>query len=255
MKLKMFRSLAPIWSLRDNAEDNIPLYLSGHFNDLFMNEYLIELDVDFAEADFDLLRHGTDVEHDIENAMIIYEKFNISPRLAREQRLWTYIAHTAGLEYAKSRWPFPKNAKDEQSLTKAMVNHIRNHFVTQNNKRAIDRDNAISRLWMSAYISDQVEGLDLQQSLQVLLKTTDFRENVVGRPTIIKCPKLLNAIIHYAKGRIDDNDDEFFDRKPGYYRMWLEKINFEGGITLFDALGQEDVKKLIEAYAADIRKS
>lgn len=249
----MFRTLTPVWNLRNNAEKNIPYYLDGNTEDLFVNEHLIELGVDIANNDFDLLKQSNDTKYDIENSIIIYEKLRISPRLAREQRLWTYITHTIGLEYAKSRWPLPKPDLEAKNPNKEIVNQIKNHFITLNNKRAIDRDNAISRLWMSAYISDCVEGMELSECLHVLLKTTDFRESVVGRPTIIKCQKLLNAIIYYAKGRMDDNDEEFFDRKPGYYKKWLEKINLQGGVTLFDALEQKEVNRRVEEFAEGVR--
>lgn len=251
MKLKMFRSLSPIWELRDNAEQNIPIYIDGNFDSFIEKHKTEELDIAFSDRDFDLLKSTQGPQDDIENSMIVFEKLPIGPRLAREQRLWTYLAHTSGLKYSRKRWPIPEPKAEGDNPNKDLIEVIRDHYVTTDNKRAIDRDNSISRLWMSAYIANQVVGLDLAESLSVLLVTTDFREGVVGRPTILKSRKLLNAVIHLAKDKKDNGEDTFFSRKTGIYLRWLEKINFEGGVTLFDALEQKEVNKLVEKMSLE----
>ena len=172
MGLYMFRKLNDVWALRHKVRENLDYY-RGHETPKLIDECaVLELDPDFNIADLDTLKKTNKAEDDIDNSLLIWEKIKIPARLAREKRLWTYLCHTNLFSYCTSRWPLPDNDIEA-------TDYIRTHFITENDKRAIDRDNALSRLWISAYVASLVENMDLSIALKTLLISTDFREGVI----------------------------------------------------------------------------
>lgn len=99
----------------------------------------------------------------------------ITPYVARDERLWTYLTHTDLLEYTRTRWPIPDD--DEKA-----VKHVKTHFFCIG-ARGIERDNAISRLWWMAYLCDRTPELSLEEALTYFLYQSDVRANIVERPT------------------------------------------------------------------------
>lgn len=253
MALKMFRSTRSLEKLEKEAHKNIDKYRNGDFCDFLDFQNYEILDENFDEDAFDGLKNGKGPEHDLYNAKYTWQKLqNITPRIARQQRFWTVLTHGPCLDYTRSRWPFINdNNKD--------VKNVRQHFLAKGN-RGIERDNAISRLWMTSYIVSKVTSKYLSQDegLSVLLNTTDFRESVIGRPTVMQSVKTLTAVMETAKRiLIDDNNPDFFKRHEGAgpYKNWLSKINLEGGVTLLDAMDTKDLKKLVDRCADEAQKN
>ena len=86
---------------------------------------------------------------------------NLSPYLARDERLWAFLSHTFLLEYARLRWPIPVD--DDEA-----VRHVSKHFFARD-KRQIERDNVGSRLWWMAHLCARVDSLDQKEALDALL--------------------------------------------------------------------------------------
>ena len=246
MSLYMFRKLSDVWKLRHEVRDNLDYY-RGHETSKLINECsVLELDPDFHIADLDTLKKTNKAEDDIDNSLLIWEKIKIPARLAREKRLWTYLCHTSLFSYCTSRWPLPDSDIEA-------TEYIRKHFITENDKRAIDRDNALSRLWISAYVASLVENMDLSVALKTLLISTDFREGVIGRPTINKSRVLLTATLQVAHEiKFKNKNDDFFIRgDKGAYKRWLQRINYEGGIQVFDSRTVDEIKYDLHIYAEE----
>lgn len=246
MALKMFRSTTPIKTLTSTIEENLDIYRSGSFDGFLVEQQYITLNEEFQDKDLDALICSAGPTNDVENSLLIWEKVKISPRVAREARLWVVLSHGVGLEYVRARWPLDS---ENHSVN---VGKIKNKFLVVDDKRGIDRENAISRLWMSSYVASKVSSLPLEQALSVLLNQTDFREGLIGRPTVLKSVRTLNAVMSTAKRiLIDENDPAFFARKKnkGQYRSWLEEINLEGGTKLLDGLSDTQLTKLVNDLA------
>lgn len=247
MPLKMFRSLSSLQMLERDAKKNIENYRKGEFSKILDTEPLLVIDANMDMRFLEELKHSNKASDDYENSILIWENLKISPRLAREARLWSYLTHTHGLKYARARYPLGNS--DDVDLKS-----ILSHFHVNNELRGIDRDNALSRLWISAYIASKVEDLEFKTALKVLLHQTDFREQLIGHPTIMRSARTLNRVMCCAKRiLIDDGNEEFFQRKDhkGQYKKWFHLLDVEGGRILMDSLSDNQLTLLVERLAAE----
>ena len=139
MTLQMFRSLSSLQTLSREVEDNLERYRSGDFAEKLSTHKLLSVQDDFSTSFFASLKKTNNVADDYDNAILLWDNLRITPRLAREARLWCYLTHTHGLEYCRARYPLDKGHESD-------VKNIRAHFLVTNELRGIDRDNALSRL-------------------------------------------------------------------------------------------------------------
>jgi hypothetical protein len=249
MALEMFRSLSSLHMLDKNLEANLDAYRSGDFGSILKNQKLLTVQADFFTGIFDNLICSNKAADDYQNSILLWNSLKITPRLAREARLWCYLTHTCGLAYARARYPLVNGDA-------ADIKSVRAHFLVNNELRGIDRDNALSRLWISAFIASKVEGLKFEVALEVLLYQTDFREQLIGHPTIMRSAKTLNEVMCFAKKMlIDDGNTDFFKRKDhkGQYKTWFHLLDVEGGKVLLDALSKQEISKLVQKLAEQAR--
>jgi hypothetical protein len=247
MPLKMFRSLSSLQFLEKRVEQNLELYRSGDFKSFLKDEKLLTVDESLSLDFLSDLICSNNASDDYENSILVWKNLKITPRLAREARLWCLLTHTHGLDYSRARYPL-NNGDDKD------VKSIRAHFLVNNELRGIDRDNALSRLWVSAFIADKVDDLDFETALKVLLFQTDFREQLIGHPTIMRSLRTLNEVMCCAKRiLIDDGNTEFFKRKDhkGQYKTWFHLLDIEGGRLLLDALEKDALRALVEKLATE----
>lgn len=245
MTLRMFRSATPLKELEKGIDQYIDLFKKGDFNDFLSNQKYYDIDTSFTDRDLDELIHSNNAKDDLENSLLVWEKIKVSPRIAREARFWVTLTIGPCLSYVRARYPFAEDETENKRL-------ILNKFLVPNDKRGLDRENALSRLWMSSYVASKVDAMELEVALSVLLHQTDFREQVIGRPTVLKSRALLNAVMHTAKRiLLDENDKSFFARKnnDGGYKRWLAELNLEGGTRLLDALEKSDLHRLVNDLA------
>jgi hypothetical protein len=233
--------------MENNPEEWLDRYRSGDFKQFLKDDPTAIVDNDFSEVSLAELQLGQSIQLDIENAAIIWEKFSkVTPRVARQPRFWIYLTLTAGLDYARSRWPLDPN-NDEKA-----VKQVLDHYIPGNDKRDIDRNQALSRLWISAYLCSKIEELSLLEALQILYRTSDFREHIVGRPYIFRSQKVLNAFFKVTR-QILKGDESIFNRQM--YRLWMKRIDSEGGRTLLDGLSQEQLEKMMMEFADETLRS
>ena len=247
----MFRSLSSLQALNKNVVDNLNLYRQGDFLEILKGHKTLTVDEDLDTNFFKKLICTNKATDDYENSILIWRHLIISPSLAREARFWCYLTHTHCLEYTRARYPLING--DEKD-----IKSIRSHFLVSNDLRGIDRDNALSRLWISAFISSKVDGLNFETALRVLLFQTDFREQLIGHPTIMRSQRILNEVMCYAKKiLIDDGNTKFFQRKDhkGQYKTWFYLLDAEGGKLLLDALSKRQLEKLVQNLAEQAIKS
>lgn len=245
MTLQMFRSLSSLQTLSREVEDNLERYRGGDFAEKLATHKLLSVQDDFSASFFANLKKTNNAADDYDNAILLWDNLKITPRLAREARLWCYLTHTHGLEYSRARYPLNKGHEND-------LKNIRAHFLVTNELRGIDRDNALSRLWVSAFIASKVRDLSFEVALEVLLHQTDFREQLIGHPTIMRSVRTLNVVMCQAKQiLIDENNKKFFQRREhkGQYKTWFHLLDLEGGRVLLDVLSEKDLKKLVKDLA------
>ena len=225
--------------LFDEVPENLARYRNGSFEALETDPMLYrELDVEAAPIA--QLKQNQEAADDAENAAAIWASLShLTPADARDRRLWTMLVHTTYLEYARARYPIPEDDA-------AAIKQIRSHWFASSN-RALERDQAVSRLWWFAFMANRAGTLSLEEALRALLHRTDLRANLIERPTMAQCVPLFSAwleVLANALGASDDGEHDFF-RRP-VYRTALKRLNALGGYRLLDSLPQKRLRTLVE---------
>lgn len=227
---------ATIRELKAKIAENLQTYRNGDF--LFLREdsarfFEIEQQIDMEKITLVKCEQNDTLE--VKNCEYIYVALSdITPSLARDDRLWVYLTHVDLLEYSRSRWPIPVEEE-------AAVNHILKHFFVKG-ARGIERDNAISRLWWMAHISSRAQNLSLTEALQCLLFRSDVRANIIERPTTSQNPLLLSAILDKLNQSYQ-GDQKLFDRNK--FRNFMIELNLLGGVKLLDSLDKVTIDNIV----------
>ena len=240
MKARYLKELT-LDRLREEVPANLDRYRDGHaFAELLNDRSLFfeskqELNVELL----DTLLKPTDNFYEVENCLIVFQGLrDLTPFDARDERIWVYLCHTIGLEYAKARWPIPND--DEKA-----IQHIRIHFFARNG-RAIERDNALSRLWWMAYLCSRVQNMELVDALKVLLYRTDVRAQLIEHPSMSQNVDVFSAIIRtfdwsLANGRV------LLERDNN--RRFIREMNAVGGYRSLDALTADYIQSIVDDVA------
>jgi hypothetical protein len=164
---------------------------------------------------------------------------SLTPYEARDERLWSYYTHTHGLPYSRARWPIPN---DDVAAAK----HIHQHFFAKD-KRQVERDNALSRLWWMAHLCARVSGLTLEQALAAFLFKTDVRANLIERPTSSQTVSVFSAVITKLHQSLE-GDRALFERAR--FRQLMRGINAVGGYRLLEFLETQEMEALVTQLLA-----
>ena len=232
---------AHLEELKSNIEKNIAAYKSKD-SSLFPDPEAISFEIE-VEADLDQLdklRPSNSHEDEVANCLTVFCALkNLTPELARDERLWAFITHYHTLEYAVKRWPIVESDK-------GVSNFILSHYFA-GTKRGAERDNAISRLWWMAYIANKAATGSLEDNLDALLQFFDVRAQIIERPTVSRSNRVLTAILEKLRDAHKvykkNGTKGIFERKT--FRELMKKVNAIGGYIVLDALAQHQVGKLI----------
>lgn len=236
--------------LRDKIARNLDRYVSGSFDDILTDEYVIavkDTELDFQELNKLIPKSGGEI--DVENSLIVYKALKgLNRYLARDERLWVWLTHGPCLKYSRERW-LATGAKEEK-----LVSLIKDHFFATG-ARGFERNNAVACLWWWAEIVSKYPHSDLRTALEVFLHQTDVRASIIERPTSSQSafPAIMNVLIekYNSEERIT-----FFKREKGNtatYRRWLSEINRHGGIKFYEALPETEVTSLFRDLAEKVR--
>ncbi|UYN99126.1 MAG: hypothetical protein KIT02_14520 [Devosia sp.] len=242
MKTRFLRSAA-LEDLRAQVSINLPLYRTGAFDALSLDASLWfehTTEVDEQRLQEIRLPNGPDM-YETDNCLVIYDAFaKLSPYEARDERLWTYYSHTHLLEYARMRWPLP--ADDAVA-----VGHVLRHFFARD-KRQLERDNAISRLWWMAHLCVRVPELSREEALAAFLFKTDVRANLIERPTTSQSTELFGAVLRKLISSYQ-GEKRLFERRT--FRRLMSEINSVGGFKLIDCMDADQSDALVSELVRD----
>lgn len=236
MKARYLRKNA-LEELREAVPDNLSKYRAGSFSYLTADpSRYFEAAFDFDATKLAGIQVGDDgAFREEDNCAICYRALpELTPYEARDERLWVYFTHTHLLPYSRMRWPIPDDVD-------AAVSHIRTHFFARD-KRQIERDNAVSRLWWMAHLCKRVEDLPLEESLRVLLYKSDVRANIIERPTASQCTEVFSAIVKKLHTSFN-GEKKLFDRAK--FRPLMMRINSIGGVKLLDCMSERQLSALL----------
>ena len=236
MSIKFFKDQT-LQELLENIGNNLDCYRNGDFSDLITPESCHQS----SELSFDheILRSiGGGLENDAENCIKMFDALEgLTPKLAREKRLWCYLTHTDLLEYTRERWPIPDD--DDEAITK-----IQNHFFIKTS-RNYERDNAASRLWWSAFICKRAPTIDTKKALEAMLFKPDARGQLLDRTTTAVSTDLFEAILEKMIASFE-GDQEFLKKRHAVNRPFMVEVNALGGYNLLNALSLEQSRECLK---------
>lgn len=233
--------------LYEGIDANLDKYLDGDFKE-YINHEEFTHQHDGQNFNIDKLNSisgGRD--DDAKNASIIFDTLEgLTPFLAKDLRFWAYLSHTYLFEYIKKRWPIKEEWSREQK-----VYHIRLHYFVLNKSydREIERDNAISRLWWTAFMAKKMPQIEFSEAINILFRNLDVLSNAFGRPSSSSNKNLLFSVMN----RINDSQNN--DRsliKNRIYRNFFKDINIFGGSRIILAMSDYNLDKALDAIQQKI---
>lgn len=242
LDISLFKE-SSVKTLFDSVEHNLDLYRSGSFEHLLDDTSLFLASSCKMDEEEALLVDCTADDHNEVNCCLSIVKClnSVSSYLARDERLWTRLAHIEFLNYSRTRWEIPSdNAK--------AVDHIKKHFFAKG-VRGIERDNAISRLWWMATICSKVNGLPLEKALEAFLHQSDVRANIIERPSTSQNPTVLSAVVNKLSSSLVGNQ-ALYEREK--FREVMKRLNLEGGTRLLEALDSEEIQLVVDKIATEV---
>lgn len=157
--------------------------ISEIFNDIVVHESKSEIDpLDFVVPLVDATAKDK-TKTDIENVKIVYNSMmGLSDSEASDERIWTAIALTDGLDYMVGRWN-PKNAND-----------LRNRFFFFDGVKMSLYRNGIARLWWIGRMTYDSQLENPYELTEFLCTHQDFIESFFGR-NIFSNRKILRSTL------------------------------------------------------------
>ncbi|MDH5928879.1 DUF6339 family protein [Vibrio lentus] len=228
-------------SLLSNHKSNRDKYLNGDFKDLIgsygWNMEIKDILVDFKHFE-DLDASSDSSILDIKNSLTVWRALsNITPTIATDSRVWTRITHSEGLEFTRKRWLLIKDLKTHEKIDES----IKRHFFAIGRNQYRD-DNAIARLWWSAWFAHQLSPDNPRSVLEIMFSTADIRQATIERPGIAIRLELLKPLME----KIGQNTD----LKRAEIRAFIKAINLYGGGVVFEALSRNEIDEHLNRWLA-----
>lgn len=228
-------------SLLSNYKGNRDKYLNGDFKDL-IDSYGWNMDIKDILVDF---KHFEDLDAssdssvlDIKNSLTVWRALsNITPTIATDSRVWTRITHSEGFEFTRKRWLLIKKFKNNEKIDES----IRNHFFATGRTQYRD-DNAIARLWWSAWFAHQLSPDNPRSVLEIMFSKSNIRQDTIERPGIAIRLELLKPLMEMIGQSTDLNRDEI--------REFIKAINLYGGGIVFEALSRAEIDEHLNKWLA-----
>jgi len=191
------------------------------------------------------------LEHDFENAVILYESLNLNRIQASDPRLWTYLCHVPYYTYIKKRH-LPRTRKNKyldidkfydysENEQQTIRNYIKQYFFTESDNRTL-RKNALSGLWWAVELSiepwERYDGVqkisdDKYYYTKVLIEDTNLYQGTIER-VFGQNPKMLFPIIDLV---IDKNMGK--DSKANLFK----KVNSILAFRNLSNMNYDEIKK------------
>lgn len=186
-----------------------------------------------------------DANYDGENAILFFEAFkNLTPTLATDIRLWTYLTHVTYWEYMNKRRPILAQPKEERA------NYILVHWHINSLSATNLTRNDISLLWWGAYLTYDSSYPDPYSLTKELFSMLDYTRDLL--PAVQGWNRnFLHALLQF---RID-NEDLFRKYKQDKIRTIMRKANFQGGYKTFTSLSKNEIMRILSTYKDAIEET
>jgi hypothetical protein len=179
-------------------------------------------------------------KYDLANTKIVYEALkHMTPLQASDERLWVYLSHVTFWKYMRSRWGLTDNNDNP-------AGYVGEHyFVAGSRGRALLR-NGISRLWWYGYLTYDNSRDNKYELTELLLSKLDITQQLLER-SFSRSRKVSTAVLSSILELDDTNREKAVKRQT--FRNLMIYINYRGGVSVLDAMSEEDIRSMIiEAY-------
>lgn len=202
--------------LADNVEEHLDRYLRDGFADLeAAGDWRIPLSISADLEQLTRLVPEKGHEAEVHNSLVVGRALSeLTPSLARENRIWVRLSHIEGFAYSRARWI--TNIPDTK-----LASTIRAHFFATTWTGCRD-DHAIARLWWNHQIASLLMPEDPEAALMLLLSRADLRANFIERPTVgARLPLARGIIRELAK-------NEALKGSETGFRAFMKAVNSRG---------------------------
>ena len=251
MQIKILKDAA-ISILKKDIKNNMIRYaleeewIDNYFKEKNMESYYINSNIIVEDFELEL----GDQSKDLTNAVILHKALkNLLPIHARDEKMWTYLTHSIGYKYMKSRWKVDSNnekvsriesryffqGKSDNKIKSSTVPYVRN---------------GLSRLWWAGYIVydetldnpyEYIDELFISQDMFVGLCERDIAKN--KKLVLI----ILKMMREYEIKNISNNTE--------LVRNILKEINFSAGLVMYDSMNEKELEtKIGEIFKKNINK-
>jgi len=182
---------------------------------------------------------------DIVNTIQIHDSLkNLSPLVATNGYLWSYLCHTKYKEYVIARWI--KNPEDEDK-EEDTIKTIKKRFFCSSNKKDIMRMNALSRLWWAGYLTYDANHGRPYHLTEILFTGQQICADILDTPfcgnkTVIT--GILLAIEKYKEEINTNISSELVRKCIKYFRRYA-------AVTSVDFLSEREIQDIIFKYLSE----
>lgn len=222
--------------LLSNLEDNLGRYREGDFSDLVQSgNWGLELSVRADIARLEGLSAEAGAASEIANSMLTGKVLSeLTPTLAREERLWVRLSHVECLEYSRKRWL--REVTSDENLQKK----VKKHFFARGIDGCRD-DHAVSRLWWNHHIAQKIMPDDPERALNSILARADIRSNLIERPGLGARPVLARGIVHML-----ENKSSGLKTGESLFRRFMKQVNLQGAGVVFEVWNSGQISDFLK---------
>lgn len=220
-----------------NVPQNLDRYLDGNFDDFGTDpSWRLHLMTTYDPTPLAELETSEGPDFEVANSLRVWESLSdLSPALAREDRMWIRLSHVECLAFARARWLKNAASMDQEKL----ILSIRKHFFAGTLTQCRD-DHAISRLWWNAKLASAALPDDIEGALRAILQRADTRLNLVERPWLFNRPVLAKAIVQFLM------TNEWVRADAYHFREFMKALNLLGAGIGYEVLSDTQTMNLIE---------
>jgi len=166
---------------------------------------------------------------------------------ATDERLWAYLAHVTYWSYMRARWPAESYLGETRTSRDSAANIRERYFFMTNRDRALVR-NGVARLWWYGHVSYDETRDDPYELTEVLLRKLDIAQSLLER-SFSRNPSVCKVVLSVLKAEQQRGKD-FSERNR--FRALMQHLNMLGGVTVLDALSEEDLHAELERKIAEL---
>lgn len=181
--------------------------------------------------------HLSDVQ-----ALDVYRSLKgMTPRLASDPNILSYINHFHLHAYGVRRWPVPRSKKKAPD----MANHIRQHWLTGSKQRPWNASIS-GRLWWMAHMATTAAdasggAFDSAQALELFSNDPEYYHRTIEYEVLrnpVLMAECIRTLLNEARGL----------NRDGYREMGME-LNREAGARVLDSMDRDQIRCLVRRSA------